>query len=240
MSSDPGPLDIAKFNLDAYKTAVEMQVKLMQAYADYNFRMMQVAELQVKVETNIVKLQILQDAFQSYRLARLQAMRLVNSIGERIEKYSMAIRRLNNLVLGETLSATLIGIGWQGFFFLQSQAPVNTLLELVKIKCTASDRKGKNFFNPRDPERDPADAPATIKTALQLMDWARKQNIVPRIGSSVQSRLGELLTVLGAGGKAEVDALKQQLAEAQKELKRVVEANWKNLDLNKEPPKAGS
>jgi hypothetical protein len=117
MATEPSSLDIAKFNLDAYKTAVELQIKVMQAYADFNFKMMQVAELQVKVTTDVLKLNILRDAFENYRFARLQAMRQAHSLDEKVEKYSTAIRRLNHLVIGELVRPSFAGHGWQGFWF---------------------------------------------------------------------------------------------------------------------------
>lgn len=237
MPNDPTPLDIAKFKLDAFKVAIEMRIALMKAHADYNYRMMEVAELRAKVETDRLKLRILADAFQDYRIARRSGMQRVRAFAQKLDRHETALHRINYLALGELNTPFHVNLGWRGFWYLTSQCPVATAIALGKIKCIATDRKGKNFYKPSDPDKRIPDAPSSIRNALLLMDWSRKLSAVPRLGSPPLSRFADLLDILGKGGAGLVKEGKKELNAANKDLKRVREASWKNLVLSKETPK---
>ena len=80
------------------------------------------------------------------------------------------------------------------------------------------------------------DAPSDIRNSLLLMDWARKLQAVPRLGSPPLEKFAELLEILGDGAKSLVTELKAELKTAETELRKLREANWKTMNLqNKEP-----
>lgn len=232
------PLDVAKFNLDAYKTSIELQMQMMKAYADYNFRMMEVAQLQIKVETESVKLAILQDAFDDYRRTRLSAIQRTRTLQDNVERYSDALLRVNFLVRGGSIAASLISLGWRGFWFLCSRAPVTTVVQLSKIKCTASSRKGATFLRATTNSNVIDDAPTTIATALELMDWARNAQIVPKQGGASYELLSQTLLVLGDGAKEQLSAAKAELKAAQSDLREIQKTQWSKIDISSTPPKS--
>lgn len=237
MSNAPTPLDISEFNLKAYKTSIDLQIAMMGAYADFNLKMMEVAKLQVQVETAILRRRILQDAFADFQRARNVALRRSRELHELAERYSAAIDRLTYLVMGETCPPFSVSYGWRGFWFLTSRSTVSTVVSLSKIKCSAADRKGDQFFRLSDTSAAIPNPPSTIGTALELMDWARKQLILPRLGSSPYERLYELLKILGDGAQAMLEDAKADYKEADEELKRIREKTWTEIKVDAEKPK---
>ncbi len=231
------PLDLAKFNLDTYVKVAEVQAKMMEAYANYNFRMMEVLELRVKIETDLFKLQLMRAAYYDYEQARRRALRRVRDLEEKSQKFETSIRQLNHLVLAETTPASWVSIGWRGFWFLASQGPVVSVTEMSAVKCSAQDRKGKNFYRATDPGSIINDAPSDIVRALVLMDWARKQSIVPRMGTSPYEKLAELLEILSRHSKPLLNESITATKEAEKDLERIRKMNWKNIKIEDEKPK---
>lgn len=237
MPTAPAPLDIAEFKLKAYKTSIDLQIAMMGAYAEFNLKMMEAAMLQVQVETAIVRKRILQDAFADFQRARYVAMRRTKELQELAERYNNAIDRLTYLVMGETCPPSLVSIGWRGFWFLTSRSTVSTVVSLGKIKCSAPDRKGVAFVRLSDTSATIPNPPSTIGTALELMDWARKQNILPRLGSSPYERLAELLEILGEGAQVMLADAMTDYKAAEDELKRIREKTWTEIKVDAEKPK---
>jgi hypothetical protein len=235
---DPKPLDLAKFKLDAYVKVAEVQAKMMEAYANYNFRMMEVLELRVKIETDLFKLQMMRAAFYDFEQARRRALTRVRDMEAKAEKLATSIRQLNHLVLGEVTPATWVAFGWRGFWFLTSHGPVVAATEMAKIKSAAAVRKGKHFFKPSDPTASLDDAPGDINRALVLMDWARKKNVLPRIGSPPYEKFAELIEILAAHATPLLQEAGQATKEAEADLERIRKINWKNVRIEEEKPKS--
>lgn len=236
MPDESTPLDIAKFHLDAYVKASELRLKSLMTYAEFNLKMMEVAQKQMEVARAGLELEILRDAFQSFKLARKLAARQAKSCQEQVERYAVAIARLPNLVRGETALPFGTADGWRGFWVLSSRAPVSAVLEMGQIRCSAADRKGKAFFSPRNPSASLDDAPSEIRYALALMDWARKKLIVPRLGSKPMTLLAQLLEILGKAAETQKTEAEAELSEAAAELKRIRETAWKNIVVSNETP----
>ena len=89
----------------------------------------------------------------------------------------------------------------------------------------AADRKGSAFSRPAFPDQPVPDAPDSIGFAMALMDWAYKLQAVPRIGSKPYGKLSELLTAMASEGKPLLVQAKKELANSEKELKRIRELN---------------
>lgn len=237
MPDDPQPLDIARFKLDAFKTSVEMHTKLIKAYADYNFRMMEVLEKRVKIETDLLKMRILQDAFADFRMARRQNLRQVRSLDEKIERHSTALDRVAFLLMGQVSRQSLVSLGWRGFWYLVAQSSPMTVLAMGRPKCRVSDRDGSNWFRPAAIATPVPNAPSSITHSFLLMDWARKQQAVPNFGSPPLEKLAELLEILGNGAQDSIKELQKRLLAAEKELKRIRDANWRTMKLVDKEPK---
>lgn len=238
MADTVKPLDLAKFKLDAYVKVAEVQAKMMEAFANYNFRMMQVLELRIKIETELFKLHVMRAAFYDFEQARRRAQRRVKDMEANAAKLANSIRQLNHLVLGEITPATWVGFGWRGFWYLTSHGPVIAATEMALIKCAAADRKGKHFFKASDPTSSLDDAPSDISRALVLMDWARKKSIVPRIGSPPYEKLAELIKILSTYATPLLAEAIEATKEAEKDLERIRKMNWKNVKIEDEKPKA--
>lgn len=237
MASEPTVLDISKFQLDAFETVADVNMKMMKAYADFNYRMMEVAQLQIRVQTDQTKLIILRKSLQTFVAAEQEARRSVQASQREAKKLSRAIRDLNHLLLGETASPSFISLGWRGFRFLTLQAEPATTMKLARVDCELADRFGSQFFDAAHPDETVPDAPSHITKALTLMDWARKSNLVPRVGSGAHNRLSDLLTILGSGAASALTKSIAALTEAEKELARIRETSWDNLDVLEEKPK---
>lgn len=238
MASEPTVLDYSKFNLDAFETTADVNMKMLKAYADFNYRMMEVAQLKIRVETDQTKLAILRKSFQTFVAAEQEAKRRIQAATKDAKRLARAIRDLNHLLLGEAVSVPLIPLGWQGFRYLMLQADTATMIKLSQARCESGDREGSCFFDPARPDDEPASAPTRITQALALMDWARRANLVPRLGSGAQNRLCDLLAILGSAASSELKERQKALKDAEQELARVRETSWDNLDVLEEKPKS--
>jgi uncharacterized protein (DUF1810 family) len=228
------PLDMQKFALERYKTTVELEIKKMEAYANFNYRMMEVAELQIKNETKIVRLNILKAAVKSFEKARQKAMKEERLLSENLAKYTLAIARIPFLLRGEMADKAMVSLGWQGWTFLLAKAPIPVITKLNKVKCTEKERMATQFAFP---SLKGGNAPTTINHAIVLMDWARKLGAIPKLGSKAQEKLGKLLQILGDGAEDGLEKAKTDLADAEKEFKRIDEKQWEQLKPENEKAK---
>ncbi len=227
-------LDVQKFELERYKTTVELEIKKMEAYANFNYRMMEVAELQIKNETKIARLTILKAAMKSYEKARQKAMKEERLLEEKVGKYAQAISRITFMLRGEMADKAMVSLGWQGWTFLLAKAPIPVVTAMNKVKCGATERKATQFSFP---SLKSDGAPTDIKYAIALMDWARKLGAIPKLGTKAQGRLGELLQILGDGAVVGLEKVKTELATAETEYKRINEKQWDQLKPENEKAK---
>jgi hypothetical protein len=101
---------------------------------------------------------------------------------------------------------------------------------MALVKCSAQDRKGKNFYRASEPSAEIENAPSEIVRALVLMDWACKQSILPRTGSSPYEKLAELLKILSEHAKSLLTEAVNATKEAEKDLERIRKMNWQNIN----------
>lgn len=94
MSTDTQTTDI---RLERMKALVDMKVKLMKAYANYNYRMMQVLELRAKVETKYFKLEMLRDAYIDFKRARTQLLKEQRSEERRLSQIARHLKYVRYL-----------------------------------------------------------------------------------------------------------------------------------------------
>ena len=196
--------------------------------------MMEVAELQIKNETKIVRLNILKAAVKSYEKARQKAMKEERLLLEKVAKYAQAISRIPFMLRGEMADKAMVSLGWQGWTFLLAKAPIPVVTAMNKVKCGATERKATQFSFPN---LKSGDASTDITHAVVLMDWARKLGAIPKIGTKAQQRLGELLQILGDGADDDLEKVKTELATAETEYKRINEKQWDQLKPENEKAK---
>lgn len=235
--ADPNFLDIAKFNLNAYETAIELQIKVMNAYAEFNFRMMEVAEKQVKVASDEVRLAMLQEAYLNYRLAHRETLRRAFILQQKLERVHTALHRLAFFAQGEAMPVHAVALAWRGFWYLTSQAPVATVVAMSQVKCDSASRKPENFANLREPSAKIPTAPAKIKAALSLMDWIRDLQLVIRLDSPASKLAAELLKILGSAASELRSSAETNLQSARDDLTKIREIGWKALDVTSTPAK---
>ncbi len=236
-SSSPNQLDIAKFKLDAYKTSIDLQIKALDAYGEFNLKMMEAAEKQSKIATDQFKLQLLQQAYLSYRAAQQEVIRRSFGLQQKLERFSTALTRLNYLVLGEAIPAGFVGLAWRGFWFLTSQAPVAAVVSMSGTKCPPNARKGSNFIDPQNPGKKIENAGSEVQSALHLMDWARDRQLAIRLASPASDLLAALLKILGESAKEQKSQAEANLKAAKDELAKLRELSWKSLDFSTVQPK---
>ncbi len=228
MADTPSILDIAKFNLNAYETAMELQIKAMDVYGEFNLRMMEAAEKQVKIASDQVRLAMLQEAYLSYRVAQRESLRRAFALQQKLERTQTALRRLSNFAFGEAMPVQSVGLSWRGFWYITSQAPVAAVVAMSSIKCDAEARKADNFANLRDPRAKVPSAPAKIRSALTLLDWARDLQLVVRLDTPAAKLVAELLKILGAAATELAASSEAKLKSAREELARIREIGWKS------------
>ena len=237
MADTPSILDIAKFNLNAYETAMELQIKAMEVYGEFNLKMMEAAEKQVKIASDQVRLAMLQEAFLSYRLAQRESLRRAFALQQKLERIQTALRRLSHFAFGEAMSPQMVGLAWRGFWYITSQAPVSAVVAMSSVQCGSDSRKGENFANLHAPHAKVPSAPAKIKSALTLLDWARDQQLVVRLDSPASKLVAELLKILGAAAVELANSSEAKWKGARDELTRIREIGWKSLDVTSTPAK---
>lgn len=231
------PLAGPRFGLEALKLTVELRIALMKAYADFNYRMMEVAEKQVKVTSDLVRLAQLREALRSYQRARHDAERELSRVRNEAEKWRRNIQLASYLALGEILDPDQVSPAWRAYQFLIAKNPFDAKLKLAQIKAAARHRVGTNFSRNRSPGQACPDAPASITSAVALMDWARKGILIPRIQSAAQELLGKMMSVINDSASASAAELARDMNAAQSDLARIREMGWRAVDITKEFPK---
>lgn len=230
-------LDIARFNLEANQAEVQARVDLMKAYSDFNVRMMEAAKLQAEVEIENFKLQLLRDAFNSYRRARFEADKEEKRVSKELDRVNLHGRKVPSLLLGETLPADDVSKSWISLEYFVRTADTDTMAKLVSVKAPGTACQGVHFSKNRTPGSSCEDPPATITHAWPLLQWARKKLYLPRIGTPPHTLLGKIIEVIGGGAERRRKAVEKELVAAQKELRSIKEKGWENLDVTKIQPK---
>lgn len=229
--SQPNLLDVANFRLKAFQVAGELQLDLLKARADYQLKMMQALERRMKIELDGFELKILQDAYRDLTNTRRADLAKLRILQARAKRQEVAIRRIGMLMLGEMLSGYQCVAGWRGFFYLASQAPVVSVIQFSTLVCESEDRQAMHFYCPARAQGARESAPAQIRHSLALLDWARNQRLIPRIGSPPAQRLSEVVQVMAEGGEELRKDTARQLLEVQESLRQLREANWEQVSI---------
>ena len=111
--SAPDVLDVANFQLKAFEVAAEKKAELMEAEAKYQLAMIDVLEKRVKIETDLFRLRMMQDAYQDYCNARRQSLQKLRVWQAKTERFETAVRRVGYLLLGEASSGYQCRLGWR-------------------------------------------------------------------------------------------------------------------------------
>ena len=147
-------IDVAKFNLTAFKTMADVRKKLLEAEADYWYRMAEVAQKRIEVEKDAHALGQLKVAYRNLQSA-LKRMSSKRKRAEReINRYHKSISDVALLMLGETLEKDLVSRAWRGYDFVIKNWTAATLLQMGKLKALAKHRKAKYYSRNRYPNAE--------------------------------------------------------------------------------------
>ena len=233
----PDSLDFARFQLDSVKAAAQIRIDYMKAVADFNKTMAAVAEKQVKVATDIEKLNQLRAARAEYKGALRDAKKMVRSVERQWKLIAKKVRSAARLEWGELIDPTLLTGAWAGFIFLVKQMPGESRREVMRTKINSEHRLGANFIKPRFPNVECDNAPGTIKTAISLFGWARRERCIPTSGSASQDKLFEIMDRLETAATALVAETTTELSNVRMQLLELRKMGWKAVKVIEFPPK---
>lgn len=120
---EQNPLDWARLDIQRFEAAGNMQLKSLQVQADYAFRMAAVAEKQVKVEKDKVKLAQLKDSFQNLKGTRHRLDTAIAANRREAETYARHARWVRKIALGATLPRSVRTYMWSAFYFFMDKVP---------------------------------------------------------------------------------------------------------------------
>ena len=233
----PEVLDIARFNLDAMNARAKIHIDLMKAYADFNYRMAEVAEKRVAVARRREELRQLKQAYKEYQTALKEVKRERNKLERQEVRINRAARNAERLSWGEWLDPDLVGLAWTGFRFLVNQMHGQLRVAVFGAKINGEHRLGVSFSRNRYPNSPCDDAPGTIRNAISLFEWARRKSYIPRVGTPPQESLGAILTILHDNAETELTQLTKELVNARVELTKLRMVNWRKVGIAEHPPK---
>lgn len=233
----PDSLDFARFQLDSVEAAAQIRIDYMKAVADFNKTMAGVAEKQVKVATDTEELNQLRAARAEYTGALRDAKKLERSQERKWKLIAKKVRSAARLEWGELIDPALLTGAWAGFIFLIKQMPGESRRDVMRTKIHSEHRLGTHFIKPRYPNVECDDAPGTIKTAIGLFDWARKERCIPTSGSSSQDKLFEVMDRMETAATARVAEATTGLSNVRRQLLELRKMGWKAVDVIEFPPK---
>ena len=231
-------LDWAKLRLDYLKASVDAKVALMKAYADYDYRMMEVLEKRIQVEKDAVKLRQMADAFKDFKRARSGLLRSIRVQEGKRARTTTSLKYLHYLQRGETLPDHLVAWVWVGFNYFLNNLPVDDEMELASLPITEEHRRGDHFSHNLHPEESCESAPETIRHIRSLIDFLRTRNYIPKLGTPPYFLFLQVIGILVEHAGERNDAIEQRIAESKAELQELRAADWTTIDINKEPKDA--
>jgi hypothetical protein len=230
--AEQNPLDWAKLDLERFNAITNAQVSLSKAQADYAFRMMEVAEKQVKVETDILKLKIKLKAFRAFEARYHHALADLAKLQRELKRNADEARAVAWIRDGENLSPALVTFVWSGFYYFLHILPPGHTLKADIQEISDAARSGEFYSHNSRPEEQCPSVPANVKIARELVMWLRKHNYMPKIDTPPYVFLYNM--AIGLTEQAEELALDiEEHAKAKKaEVDRLDSANWKQIDIN--------
>lgn len=227
---DTSPLDIAKFNLSAFKTMKDVEKMMLEAHANYLFRMTEVAEKQIKVEKDKLALRQLKRAFKRLNSAIKKQTRKVVTLEREIQRRGQKVKDVAKLMLGETLNPTQVSTAWNGYHYIVTKSDATAIFEMGKIKATTEHRQAVHFSKNRFPDAElETPTAAEARTALTLMAWLKRRSYVPRIGSPPQHLLAAVLDVARESAENQTEDLETELADSEEQLQKLRDKHWKKV-----------
>lgn len=240
MPDSPTPLDWAKFSLDRNTAVANATSTLLKAYADYNYRIMEVLEKRVKIETNLLKLRIMNDAFTDFKRARTEVMRERRKVRSRLKSIERNAKNVRYLAQGDELDADLVNLAWIGIRYFLNNAPMDVAPALNSINVSGAHRAGNHFSHNRKRGEACADAPDSVDNIRSLINFLARNAYMPRFGSPPYMLIAELINVLNRAAEDEQEELNTRLATIKDELAEIRAADWKTIDIAREPKDASA
>jgi hypothetical protein len=228
-------LDWGKLNLERMTASVDAQVKLMKAYADYNYRMMEVLEKRIKIETDILKLRVMIDAFKDFKRARSALLREIRTAEGRIARTDTNLKYMRYLQRGETLPAQLVAMVWIGFNFFLNNLPVEDEMEVASLAVTDEHRRGQYFAHNLHPEESCENAPESTCHVRGLIEFLREKNYVPRLGSPPYYLLLQVIAVLTQNAEDRIRIFQDRIATIQPRLEELRTGDWRTISIDLDP-----
>lgn len=243
----PDALDIAKFNLDAFKTRAQVEIDQLEAWAAYNKTMAEVAGIQIENAKKLVdlaekkvRLKFLTSAIKEYRSALNSLKKQLKAANSRKRRLDTAIKNLARLRWGQSIPPDFVGRAWAGFKTVINECDEDTKDQVFAKTVTAKHLKGKDYSKNRVPGFQCPDPPADqILTAIDLFFWCKKNVFVPRRGTEPYKLLQSLIRLINQGSQAAVEKIEKQIKDSNDQLMKLRAQAWEKIDLKKEPAKKG-
>lgn len=215
--------------LKTYVTLDELEMKQMEAVANYNYRMMEVAEKQIQVENDRLRRNLLRETIHVFQEARRAALVSFKRLQGQKNKLELAAHRTAFLLLGETIQPAQVGLGWRSLFFLLPYCPSSIISEIGLLQCSKEHLVATNFFSPR---KEVPDVPQDIEMVLELFGWARRMDVIPKLSSPMYLYLQQIIDLIAKGAELSLEPIRLKKDAAESEYKRVRETPWQLLTID--------
>ena len=222
--------------LDWFNAEVKAQVDLLKAWSEYNLTMMKAFELRARIEVELLKIRIIQDAFNDYRQARARLLQEITRTQTRVAKTADACRWARRYSSGQNLDPDLVPHVWIGMNLFLNDVPIEVEAELTALVVGDQERDGRNFCRNRDPDSACINAPSDAVQARDLIAHLARHSYMPRSGSPTMTYLARVVKFVSTLAAERSNSLSARVAAAQEELKEIRAMNWKNIDVST-PPK---
>lgn len=205
----PDIVDQLNRGFDSWKDMAKLQLEYMEKLGEYRLNVAR-AEVEEAKAANL-----LQEARLKARtvdrlereLRRLDSQR--QQVERRIHRYEEAGKRASMIRRADQLDPDLVPQVWIGFNVFLKEAPHTLLEELVQIHLDAAALASGNFSYPREPDK--TCEPAPPGNVLQLCDWLRRKNYMPRFGTLTWLKVNETFEKLAGVGITACEKLREAM-----------------------------
>jgi hypothetical protein len=177
---------------------------------------------------NLAKfLDIRWDAQAHQSLIRVSKLALQKATNARQEAKTFAdhVRRLTWLMSGSA-DATGVVAGWIAFYYVLTHLPA-----AVTVQALSHDPAEEAFDV--DAWKHPNHAPPVMVSDHDggtLLDWARKGNCYPRLGSAAWLYLSQVITAMSDGSKTHAAQIVADVEKLEADARALQMLDWKRLD----------
>lgn len=206
MASDD-KLDWARLDMARFESVANVQMRALQAQADFAMKMAQVQE-QLINEVSKTKLAILKDSFQDFQRTRHALLAKIEAKEQQAARIVRHTKWLRYLGMGEALPPDQVTHVWSAFFFFMTEMPEPAL------KVPPGARLRSHYAHTPAPDKD---VPSTAMTPWAYILWLRAKNWMPRGGSEAMLFLYQVIeAMIATAASLEADALvAEEKAQAQ-------------------------